>query len=250
MGLFSPKAAADWKAVDMHCHVLPGLDDGSRSIQETLSMLTIAAGEGIDRMVVTPHYNLNHGFTASMEVVRLMTEKVQKAAFAHNIPVTLYPGNEIFYFEGIVDQLNQQRLETMNDSSRVLVEFAPTVLYTTIQNAVEDLIDNDYVPVLAHIERYLCVVRKGERAYELSDMGAEIQTNASTVIGKNGREAKQLIQRLLKDERIDYIGTDAHRSDHRRPEVKECRTFLIKKYGDGYARWIMRDHAMESFLLG
>jgi protein-tyrosine phosphatase len=233
-----------WQAIDIHCHVLPGLDDGARDMAEALSMLRIAAGEGISRMIVTPHYCAGR-FTASPEQTLEKLRQVQEAADAQSIPVRLYPGSEIYWFDDVISLLKQSKLFTLGGSNYVLIEFSPSVLFGTLHNAMDRTMSEGYRPILAHAERYACLLKDIESTCYLHDMGVGIQINASTVTGKNGAEAKRFAFRLLKDNIVDYIGTDAHGATHRTPEIAKCRETILKKYGDAYAYQIMRGNAIS-----
>lgn len=233
-----------WRAVDIHCHILPGLDDGARDMAETLSMLRIAAGEGISDMIVTPHYRAGR-FTASPEKTLEKLRQVQEVVDAQSIPVQLYPGNEIYWFEDMLSLLKQHGLCTLGDSNCVLIEFSPSVLFQTIHNAMDRTMSEGYRPILAHAERYGCLLRDAESVGFLHDMGVGIQINASTVTGKNGAAAKRFAHRLLQENIVDHIGTDAHGATHRAPEIARCREIILKKYGDAYAYRIMRGNAED-----
>lgn len=230
--------------IDIHCHVLPGLDDGATDMAETLAMLRIAADEGISDMIVTPHYRAGR-FTASPEKIMETLCQVQEAADAQDIPVRLSPGNEIYWFEDMLPLLKKGGLCTLGDSSCVLIEFSPSVLFQTIHNAMDRVMGEGCQPILAHAERYQCLLKDKENVFFLHDMGAGIQVNASTVTGKNGAEAKRFAHRLLKENAVDHIGTDAHGAKHRTPEIARCREIITKKYGDAFAYQIMRGNAEE-----
>lgn len=230
--------------IDIHCHVLPGLDDGATDMAETLAMLRIAADEGISDMIVTPHYRAGR-FTASPEKIMETLCQVQEAADAQDIPVRLSPGNEIYWFEDMLPLLKKGGLCTLGDSNCVLIEFSPSAMFQTIHNAMDRTMGEGCQPILAHAERYPCLLKDEENVFFLHDMGAGIQVNASTVTGKNGAEAKRFAHRLLKENAVDHIGTDAHGAKHRTPEIARCREIITKKYGDAFAYQIMRGNAEE-----
>lgn len=233
---------AGWQSIDIHCHVLPGLDDGAGDMAEALAMLRIAAKEGISDMIATPHYRAGR-FTASPEEAMERLWRVQEAADAEQIPVRLHPGSEIYWSQDMLPRLRRGRLSTLGASDSVLVEFSPSVLFQTLQNAMDRIMAAGFRPILAHAERYECLLKDAEGAFLLHDMGAGIQVNASTVTGKNGAAAKKFAHRLLKEGAVDYIGTDAHGAAHRRPEMAKCRAVILKKYGEACAYQILRGSA-------
>ncbi len=231
-----------WKIIDIHSHVLPGLDDGSRDMDETMDMLRMASREGISDMIVTPHFHMGR-HTASPDTVMRALCEVQEAAKAERIPIRLYPGNEIYFFGEMAEYLQNQQIFSLNGSGCVLIEFSPTVMFRTMQNAMDVTISAGYQPILAHVERYECLVKGIDGVALLRDMGVQIQVNASTVVGKSGPERKRFAHQLLKSGIVDYVGTDAHGRDYRTPEAARCRELIIKKYGDDYAKAIMHGNA-------
>ena len=238
--------AFSWGAVDVHCHILPGLDDGPGELARSVAMLRLAASEGITDMIATPHFHQGR-YTASPETVLRAMWRVQRAADAARIPIQIYPGNEIYYFDDMLPSLKGQGICTMNGTDMVLVEFSPAVLYRTMQNALDRISSEGYQPILAHAERYECLLKDMDGVFFLHDSGVHIQVNAGTVTGKSGAEAKRFAHRLLEEHTVDYIGTDAHGCSHRAPEMAQCRKIIEKKYGGEYAYQVMRGNA-EKFL--
>lgn len=230
------------RIVDMHCHILPGIDDGSRNMVETLKMLKIAASEGITEMIVTPHFKNGHHNASPQKILDLI-EEVQQTAETLNLGITLYPGNEIYYFQGVEELLDQGKVCTMNHTDYVLVEFSPLESFTTIWNALDSLSSYGFCPIIAHVERYECMVKDWHNVEQLKRLNVGVQVNAADVTGEAGLKIKQFIATLLKNEIVDYVGTDAHRSEGRVPAVRKCETMLMKKYNPQYVEYIMYRNA-------
>ena len=232
--------------VDVHCHVLPGLDDGSHDISETMEMLHIAVDEGITDMMVTPHFN-SGGRSAPPEVVLQTLQNVQAVVQQEGLPIRLFPGNEVYYFSDLPRYLQEHRVLTMNGSKHVLIEFSPSVMFRTLQNAMEDVLGVGYTPILAHVERYNCMLEDSEYVDFLRDMGVQIQVNASSIVGKSGTSVKKFVFELLQDGLVNYVGTDSHGCEHRTPQIAKCRNILSKKFSPSYVDRILRDNAMQAF---
>lgn len=235
------------RIVDVHCHILPGVDDGSRSMEETINMLRLAQTEGITDMICTPHYKEGH-HTISPEQVSDYISQINEKEKENGIAVRLFPGEEIYYFSGIDDAFDNHEITPMPDGEHILVEFPPLENYRYIRNAIDDILSSGLTPVIAHIERYDCIVSDIKNAYDLRNMGAEIQVNASGVTGKVGSKIKKAIWKLLKEKLVDYIGTDAHRQEGRFPEIKECTQLLCRKCDFGYASEILFQNAVSRLL--
>lgn len=239
------KKTQNYKIIDLHCHVLPGVDDGSSSMEESMEMLRIAACEGIVKMIATPHYKAGRK-NVSVDGITRRIEQLQQCIDEEQLGIELLPGNEILYFDELIEELETKSLRTLCDSNYVLVEFLPGDSYKKIRNAVDALIGDGYIPVLAHVERYECLVKDMGLIKELIELGARVQINAGSVAGKHGWKIKKYVCQLLKEQLVDYIGTDAHDRNNRKPEMLKCIAVLIKKKIDSsYITAITHDNAMK-----
>ena len=125
----------------------------------------------------------------------------------------------------------------------------PSDPYQYIRNSLDEIMSEGYQPVIAHVERYGCMVDDIENVRRLSRMGVEIQVNASSITGDTGKEIKKFVHKLLKEQLVDYVGTDAHRCDgSRTPMMKECSRMLYKKYDEGYVDSILYGNAFDRLL--
>ena len=241
------KKAADY-IVDVHCHILPGIDDGSRDMSETLKMLEIAHDEGITHMIATPHFKGGH-HNASPEKASALINEVQEAAEGCKLGIKLYQGNEILYHDELCEGVDNGRISRMNDTDYVLVEFMPSDPYQYIRNSLDEIMSEGYQPIIAHVERYGCMLDDVENVREIKNMGVEIQVNASSILGDIGRDVKKFLHKLLSEQLIDYVGTDAHRCEgSRTPKIRECADMLYKKYDEQYVDDILYGNAMDRLL--
>lgn len=228
--------------IDIHSHILYGVDDGADSLETSLLMLKTAYDEGIRTIVATPHYHPGKG-VISFDKIRNRFEEFQGKARTVCPKMQLVLGRELLYTSDVLEKLEQGANLTMGGTMYVLIEYDPLVEYAQIRSSLNNILQTGHVPVLAHIERYPCIVDHWERVYELKDMGAVLQVNAGTVIGKHGSKTKKFIKNLLKDELIDVIGTDAHSNGHRAPKIAECAAYLYKKTGESYTNRLLHDNA-------
>lgn len=233
---------ANPKFFDIHCHILPNLDDGARSMEQTIAMMNIAVDEGITSMICTPHYHLGRvvaEYNDCEERIKEVREELKK----RNINVDLYLGAEICYFSEAVDEVDEGRIHTMAGSSYVLLEFEPSVEYRRIRTAVNEFTMAGYVPIIAHIERYDCMIMAMDEVSELISMGALIQINASSVLGELGFGVKRFIKKMMKNEMVSFVSTDAHSNGHRAPRMRKCYEYVAKKFGGDYAMDIFCNNA-------
>lgn len=233
---------------DIHCHILPGIDDGSGSMEETMEMLETATKEGITHIVCTPHYKAGRR-NANAEAIKRLLATVVNEARERGIFIALYPGNEVLYFSEMEECIDSGKISTINRSGFLLVEFSPGDSFQYIRNALCDVMDMGYNPVIAHIERYECMVKHEEYATEIHELGVRIQVNASSITGETGWKLRRYTGRLLKKGIVDYVATDAHGSKKRAPYIRKCRDLLYKKYDKSYVDALLYENARRDFLL-
>ena len=218
--------------VDIHCHILPGVDDGAADIAQTQKMLRMAAAEGICEIVTTPHYKMGRNRrNASKERIAELVQELQRWLADEGINIQLYTGNEILYSYEIDHLLEAQAVCTLADSSYVLVEFSPGDEFTYIKNGVQKILMAGFVPVVAHIERYEVLRKRQEYVEELVEMGAYMQVNASSIIGKAGWSVKRCVVRWIRDELVHIIASDAHDDKKRAPIMNKAAQIVERKFG-------------------
>ena len=214
---------------DIHTHILPSIDDGARHEFSTTRMLRLAAANGTTHMVATPHFSCGIAGSRMIEIMDKFNQ-VREEWKSLSEQNEFYLGNELLYGEGLIDALNRGEALTMNGTRYVLVEFPVYSDYSYIRRAVQNLSYAGYWPILAHIERYE-FFKKKENIKELIRIGACMQVNADSVLGRHGFLLRRYILKLIKESMIHFIGSDAHSSSKRRPELKECENYLNRKIG-------------------
>lgn len=224
--------------IDMHCHVLPGLDDGAKDIDTSLQILEMAYKEGIRGIIATPHYHGGH-YEATSETIGNKYEILKTIASVKYKDLQIYTGNEIYYYQSVTDWLNDGQVLSLAGSHYVLLEFSPSVEYRELELATRNVSGNGYLPILAHIERYRCLTKHIDKVQNLIDMGAYIQINTEALLGEVGFTIKQYVKKLCKYDMVDFIATDTHSVHRRRPCMKECAEYLTKHFGEAYTEKIL-----------
>ncbi len=220
--------------IDIHCHIMPGVDDGSPDTGTSLEMLRIAEKNGITHMILTPHHKPMH-HNVSPEHNVLYRKKLLENARAAGIKVKLFSGNEIYYSDETMEELLRGEICSLAGSDYVLVEFHPSNPFKAIQNAAYRVQGAGYIPIIAHVERYADIVQHPARVGDLIEMGCYIQVNASSIMGRYGLGISHFTKKLLKQEQVHFVASDAHDAAGRAPKLLECRKFVEKKYGEDYA---------------
>lgn len=235
--------------VDMHCHILPGVDDGSKDLAMSLAMARAAVENGIGTIVVTPHY-VGSRRNVSADGIRRRVEELQRSFDDEGIPLTLYPGNELLYDSSLPGKLADGEVLTLADSRCCLVEFHPMEDYHYIFDGLRELLYSGYQPILAHCERYVCLVKNPRHVEELAEQKILLQCNAAGVEQKLFQPIPKFINGLLRQELVTFIATDAHRPEgERAPTLHRPAAWLTKKYGASAAQRLLRDNA-NRYLFG
>lgn len=220
---------------DIHSHFLYGLDDGARSMDETMKMLLTARRQGIFHIAATPHaVPGRERFPLEQYHERLY--RVQEQCDKAGLNIELYDGAEIFYTDDTLRLLDERRIPTLAGTRHVLLEFAPDEDYDHITRAARLLGGAGYMPVLAHVERYSCL-RRLRLLEELHDeLQVLIQLNAATVLEPRGLFTPRWLDKALRRGLIDLVASDAHSNGVRKFLMGPCHERLTGAYGTQLAR--------------
>lgn len=230
--------------IDIHCHIMPGVDDGSPDMRTSLKMLQIAASEGIVAVILTPHHKPMH-HNVSPEHALYRRDELKEAAGALGIKIRLLTGCEVYYSGETADELANGSIATLAGSRYVLIEFHPADQYSTIRSAVYTVQSQGFMPVLAHVERYQDIAEHPEHVTELRDMGCVIQVNAGSVMGRFGGGAKRFTRGLMDKGLVHIVATDAHDSAHRSPKIADCREYVGKHWGELFANDVFYNNPLR-----
>lgn len=215
--------------IDIHCHILPEVDDGARTQEEAVRMLRMQKRMGVERVILTPHYAPGM-FTPSVSEIYKSYRRIELAAAKSGIQLLL--GREYHISQGFDGDLQCHQLPVIADTAYVLIEFSEKNSYHTIREVSERMLQQRYRPVIAHIERYPCL-RMTRYVEELGNMGVCLQLNAGTVISRD-----EYCWKLIRQNLIHFIASDAHRMNARKPNLGKCFQMVRKKMGEDYAEKI------------
>lgn len=213
--------------VDIHSHILPSLDDGSRSLEESLRMARQAVSTGIRHMAATSHGNF---YDYTLEDYWTVFRKTQEAFTTEQIPLKLYPGMEIFLDEDAFFLLEKKELLSLNSTDYLLVEFDFEELPEKVADRIGRLKKNGWRVVLAHPERYRFIQREPDLAYDLADRGCLLQVNGGSLLGDFGRTCERMALRFLEDGIVGAIASDTHDAEYRTPSAERVCRFLESFY--------------------
>ncbi len=214
--------------IDIHCHILPDIDDGAKDIDESLKMCEIAQKDGTNTIVATPH--VNPGVYEPKK--ELILSKVNELnSILANRDLNILPGTDHRAHPELIDSVGNGRSLTINDNMRyILLELPPYFLLNHIKYLIKGLKDKGITPVITHPERHVQIQRNIYTLYELVKAGALSQVTAMGITGEFGSEVRRLLKRLLAHNLIHVIASDAHSHDKRPPilsrAVEEAKKIL------------------------
>ena len=216
--------------VDIHHHVIYGLDDGAQTREMSEQMLTLAAQNGIRRIIATPHAEPGlKPFPLDLLTARLA--EMQAWCDGQGLNIELLPGCEIFYTPQTVRMLRDGSIPTLAGSDYVLVEFMPDAPFRELRGAAKALTAAGYKPIFAHIERYRCL-RRSSRVQQLrQEYHIKMQMNADTICRKHSLFSQIWVNRVIRRGFIDFAATDSHNVTTRPCRMKACYRALSEKFG-------------------
>lgn len=213
--------------MDIHSHILPGVDDGAADMEEALEMIQMAYKEGVRIIVLTPHNYPGEDY--NNELVHSRYEELVSAVGSRYDDIILMLGNEIFYRDSIVTELRQGGALTLGKTLYVLVEFDYRIEFNKLYQGVRRLVEGGYRPIIAHIERYDCLFKQYIRIQELIELGAYIQVNCRSIMGGLLDQGAVFCKKLLEKNMIHFLGSDCHNLTSRTPQMASCLKHLRKK---------------------
>lgn len=227
--------------IDLHCHVLAGVDDGAASERETRQMLDIARDDGIGTIVATPHLFSSHSDESDPKVVFDKVGALVDMCSAPDAPVKVLPGAEVFFTSNLFEILMEYKQHlTLNRGSYFLLEFPFDFIFHGASEFMYRVMMEGLIPVIAHVERNSVIQRNPRLVYEMNQMGVLCQVNAASFTGYFGELAEDTARLLLKHNLVHVIASDAHSSTDRRPEMSSVIAGLEKE-GFEQARVLVTD---------
>lgn len=193
---------------DIHTHILPEIDDGSKTIDESLKIIKQAFKAGVTDIVLTPHYIKNTKYNADNKKKQKLLKELRNKIKENNININLYLGNEVFIDDNFISLYKE--ISTINDSRYILIEFPLTRKWYFLEKALEIIRTNNLIPIVAHPERYLIYYKDYDFFQKLIKNGCLLQGNIGSLYGYYGLKSKKMLKALLKNNMIHFIASDIH----------------------------------------
>ena len=220
---------------DLHSHIIYGVDDGPKSLEESIQLLKEAYRQGVRKVVATSHRRKGM-FETAEEVIDQNFRHLKEQVEGILPDLELYYGAEIYYSSDVKDKLEKGQLPSLAGSRYVLVEFGYTTPYKEIRQALSDILRLGYTPLVAHIERYDALDNKADLVEELIDMGCYMQINAESLLkpklfGDKRKFRKRRARYFLDHNLVHVVASDMHNLGPRAPHMQEARRIMRKDYG-------------------
>ena len=228
----------DCTLVDIHSHVLHGMDDGAKTFDDSLAMVRMAAESGTTHLVATPHANSVYGFEP--EVIR---ERLVELAAASDSTVKLYSGCDFHLsFDNIEDAVVNPRKYTINRGRYLLVEFSDLLIFHNTGDIFRRLMEAGMIPIITHPERNALLRQRIQQIGEWVEKGALVQVTGSSLVGHFGKRAQQFSKELLDAHLVHFIASDGHDLRFRPPKMDSAAEWLTKNYSEALAKRLCTDN--------
>lgn len=227
--------------LDIHCHILPGVDDGSGNMCDSTEMAQLAAESGTKGIIATSHCNIpgmfeNYWCDALADKIRTLQAELIK----RNIPVNIYPGQEVFLSRHFEEHLKKGDFITLNNSRYMLAELDFRIDGKSATEKLQKLISYGYVPVIAHPERYGFVIEDPSVIAKLRAQGCLVQLNGGSLMGYFGRYIQKTADEIIRNRLADFVASDAHSQYSRTPDLSQVHELICENISYDYADVLFR----------
>lgn len=230
------------KYIDIHTHILPGIDDGPGDLEQMKRMLQLEAAEGVSKIIATPHFDLEENRVSPVRIQELV-EKANAAARELSLELIVYPGCEVLFSPGVPEAYRRGEILTLAQSSYFLVEFFPRSSFREIREGVRELCMAGLIPVIAHIERYECLLNEYDRLFELEKMGALMQMNGDSLFGRPWDKRVRMCRKLVRNGFIHFLASDCHDDKEYPPRMQKVYETVVNFCGADMAESLMAKNA-------
>ena len=231
--------------IDIHCHILPGIDDGAKDMDEALALINLAVADGVTRIVVTPHLHFGR-FENYLPVIQASFLALQQAVGEAGIVIELAYAAEVRLDSEILSLLSRQQLPlygSYNNQQFMLLEFPHSHIPAGSDILVKHLLKQNITPVIAHPERNRDLLKSPDKIKPFVRLGCWFQVTASSITGHFGEECQTLALSYIEQDLIHIIASDAHNLKRRPPVLSEARSKISAMFGEAKAQQLFYDNA-------
>jgi protein-tyrosine phosphatase len=217
--------------IDIHSHVLYGIDDGARTIEDSVAMVRMAAEHGTTDLVATPHANPNYRFDP-----QIVQERLAEVSKASGNVLRLHSGCDFHLsYDNIQDALANPRKYTINQHRYLMVEFSDMLIFNNTSEIFSRILETGMIPVITHPERNGLLRQRVDQVAAWVKDGARVQLTAQSLLGEFGKRAEQFSRTLLDRRLVHFLASDAHDCEHRPPRLDLAYAWVKGRYGEELA---------------
>jgi protein-tyrosine phosphatase len=216
--------------IDIHCHILPGIDDGSQNMEDTIEMARAAVDEGIHTIIATPHHK-NSKYENPKELIIPQVDAVNQVLMNEGIDLKILPGQEVRLYGELIEGIEKNEILNLNHTQYLFIEFPSNHVPRYAETLLFDLQLQEITPIIVHPERNQEIIERPEVLYNLVKKGALTQVTASSVSGHFGKKIKNFSFELIEANLTHFIASDAHNVTSRGFKMAETIDIIQSKYG-------------------
>ncbi len=229
--------------IDIHTHILPGVDDGAKTMKEALQMARMEVTEGVDTLILTPHCNVGYYYENYYDDrMESFYDDFDYIIKEQQLPINVLPGMEVYATLDLPELLTQKKLITLNHSRYLLMEFGFDIDEECSTFLLEEILNLGYHPIIAHPERYPIIQRYPELAGEWVEMGCALQVNKDSILGSFGSRVKESAIMLLEQLLVAFVASDCHGMSRRKPGLFDAYHWIEHHFSAAYAELLLIDN--------
>jgi protein-tyrosine phosphatase len=218
--------------IDIHCHILPGVDDGAKNLHDSLTMAKEAVREGIHTIIATPH--LNNQYDNRKPFILNKVEELNQALLDASIDLKILPGHEPRIYGDILADFDENEIQTLNGTQYLFIEFPSNHVPRYAEKLLFDIQLKGLTPIIVHPERNSELIERPEVLYQFVEKGVLTQVTASSLCGYFGKKIKTFSHQLIESNLTHFIASDAHNVVNRSFKMEEAYNLVESKFGNDY----------------
>lgn len=217
--------------IDLHCHILPSIDDGAGTLTDSLAMAQKAAAEGIHTIVATPHHQNGKYINERAEILQ-QVKQLNEALQEHDIPLNVLPGQEVRLYGDLLADYEAGKILTLNETNKyILIEFPSNHVPRYAEQMLYELRVKGMIPIIVHPERNAELIERPEKLYNLVNKGALTQVTAGSLLGNFGKKIKKFSMQLVEHNLTHMIASDAHNTTTRAFHLQAGYDVIENEFG-------------------
>ena len=231
--------------IDIHSHLIYGVDDGSKDIETSLKVLSNLSENGVTDIILTPHYIVDTNYVSKKTDNIKKLKELQREVKKLGININLYLGNEIYIDKDILKYIEENKMCSLNNTEYILVELPMSGVYEDYIDIFSNLINIGFKVILAHPERYTSFQKDYSLINEVVATGVLLQSNIDSIVGGYGKEAKKTMKYILKNKLVSFVGTDIHNNKSDYSYINKAINKFKKYLTDDEINDILNKNAMK-----